>query len=88
MMAWPGILLSKIVLALLWAYRKGLSPFLPPSCRYSPSCSEYAQQAVRQFGPFRGSFLAIKRVLRCHPWSAGGYDPVPQDEPKGTPDHG
>lgn len=58
-------------------YRGAISPLLPPSCRYTPTCSTYALQALRKYGPFKGLYLAFRRILRCHPWSKGGYDPVP-----------
>jgi uncharacterized protein len=64
------------VLSLLRAYKWALSPFLLPACRYAPTCSEYAMEAVDRFGVFRGSFMAMRRVLRCHPFVQGGYDPV------------
>ena len=58
-------------------YQKLLSPWLPPACRYTPTCSQYAKEAVLRYGPLRGSLLALKRLARCHPFHAGGYDPVP-----------
>ncbi|MBR4793566.1 MAG: membrane protein insertion efficiency factor YidD [Bacteroidaceae bacterium] len=58
-------------------YRKFISPLTPPTCRFTPTCSEYAIQAITKHGPFIGTWLAIKRVLRCHPWGGSGYDPVP-----------
>ncbi|KAA0230608.1 membrane protein insertion efficiency factor YidD [bacterium] len=58
-------------------YQRFLSPLLPPSCRYYPTCSEYACQAIAKHGAWKGTYLGIKRILRCHPWHAGGYDPVP-----------
>jgi uncharacterized protein len=70
-------LLSLPLLALLAVYRKLVSPVLPPACRYYPSCSQYAQDAVRIHGPVLGPWLALKRLLRCHPWAPGGPDPVP-----------
>lgn len=70
------------LLALLWLYRKFVSPALPPACRYHPSCSAYAEQALRVHGPFFGPLLAARRLLRCHPWAAGGPDPVPPFPPK------
>ena len=66
----------KIVLQLLRAYKWAISPMFPPSCRYVPSCSEYAAEAVDRYGALRGSAAAIWRLLRCHPFSTGGYDPV------------
>ena len=58
-------------------YRYFISPLLPPSCRYTPTCSEYALQALAVHGPFRGTWLTIRRLGRCHPWGGHGYDPVP-----------
>ena len=66
------------VLAALRFYKAAVSPMLPPACRYTPTCSEYAMQAVEKHGVARGAWLATKRVLSCHPWSRGGYDPVPE----------
>ncbi len=64
-------------LAMIRLYQRWISPVTPPSCRYFPSCSEYAAQAVTRYGLFRGSWLALRRLLRCHPFHPGGYDPVP-----------
>lgn len=64
-------------LAMIRLYQRWISPLTSPSCRYFPSCSEYAAQAVTRYGLFRGSWLALRRLLRCHPFHAGGYDPVP-----------
>ena len=58
-------------------YRYFLSPMLPPSCRFHPSCSEYAEEALTEHGALRGGWLATKRLCRCGPWHPGGYDPVP-----------
>jgi len=58
-------------------YRYFVSPMLPPACRFSPSCSEYAEEALERHGAWRGTWLAARRVCRCGPWHAGGYDPVP-----------
>ena len=66
-----------VILLLIHFYRGFLSPLKPPSCRYIPTCSEYAMIAVEKYGAAKGSFLAIKRILRCHPFHKGGYDPVP-----------
>jgi putative membrane protein insertion efficiency factor len=60
------------------AYRYLLSPLLGPSCRFYPTCSHYAEQALQQHGALRGSYLTARRLLRCHPWHEGGYDPVPR----------
>jgi putative membrane protein insertion efficiency factor len=65
-----------VVLGLLRAYKRMLSPMFPPACRYLPTCSEYAIEAVQRFGALRGSLMAAGRVLRCHPFVKGGYDPV------------
>lgn len=64
-------------IALVNFYRKYISPMFPPSCRYVPTCSEYAMIALQRYGFIKGSWIAIKRICRCHPWHPGGYDPVP-----------
>lgn len=58
-------------------YQKIISPLTPPSCRFTPTCSEYARQALLKHGPVKGLYLAVRRLLRCHPWGGSGYDPVP-----------
>ncbi|MBR4303407.1 MAG: membrane protein insertion efficiency factor YidD [Bacteroidaceae bacterium] len=58
-------------------YRLCISPLLPPSCRFTPTCSQYAIEAISKYGPFKGMFLAVKRLLRCRPGGGSGYDPVP-----------
>ncbi|MEE9570715.1 MAG: membrane protein insertion efficiency factor YidD [Gammaproteobacteria bacterium] len=68
---------ARIVVGLIRAYQYLLSPWLGPHCRYSPSCSEYAVQAIRLHGSLHGGWLTIKRLARCHPWATSGYDPVP-----------
>lgn len=65
------------LLLVVRAYRVVLGPLLPASCRYTPSCSQYAIDALTRHGPWRGTLLAVKRILRCHPFHRGGYDPVP-----------
>ncbi len=67
-----------LLIFLLRAYRYLLSPYLGAHCRYTPTCSEYALVAVRRYGAWTGSRLALRRLLRCHPWHPGGYDPVPE----------
>lgn len=66
-----------VLVLLVRGYQVALSPLLPPSCRYYPSCSEYAIEALQKHGALRGSWLAIRRIARCHPFRPGGYDPVP-----------
>ena len=61
---------------LLWAYRGAVSPYLGPRCRFAPSCSDYAGQALRRYGLRRGTWMALRRLLRCHPFHPGGWDPV------------
>lgn len=58
-------------------YRRFISPFTPASCRFTPTCSQYALEALRKHGPLRGLWLSLRRLLRCHPWGGSGYDPVP-----------
>ena len=101
-MSWPTVdqpTVSRptaLAMACVRAYRVLLSPVLPPSCRFEPSCSCYAIEALQRFGALRGSWLAAKRVARCHPWCSGGFDPVPavaaagadsQAEPRPAPRH-
>lgn len=62
---------------LVRGYQVGISPWLPPACRFTPSCSQYAIEALRRYGALKGSWLAARRLLRCHPFRPGGYDPVP-----------
>jgi putative membrane protein insertion efficiency factor len=70
--------LSLVLLLPIWIYQKIISPFLPSTCRYSPTCSAYAVEAIKKHGPFYGFYLALRRILSCHPWSKkSGYDPVP-----------
>ncbi|HKD11563.1 MAG TPA: membrane protein insertion efficiency factor YidD [Thermoanaerobaculia bacterium] len=69
--------MTRIVVALLDFYKKAISPWLPPACRFEPTCSVYAREAIVRHGLGKGSFLAFKRLLRCHPLHAGGFDPVP-----------
>lgn len=70
-------LLSWLALLSLRGYQLLISPLLPVSCRFMPSCSEYAREAIQLYGAGRGSLLGLKRISRCHPFTAGGYDPVP-----------
>lgn len=61
----------------IWTYQKLISPFFPSTCRFSPSCSNYAIEAIKLRGPFVGLWLTLKRISKCHPWGGNGYDPVP-----------
>ena len=65
-----------ILISLLKFYKAVISPWLPPSCRFVPTCSEYAREAIERHGAVRGSLMSVRRVLRCHPFHPGGYDPV------------
>ena len=68
---------SKPLIWLVQFYRYAISPMLPPRCRFTPTCSEYACEAIERYGPVKGVALAIRRVGKCHPWHPGGYDPIP-----------
>lgn len=70
-------MIKELLKAFICFYRYCISPVLPPSCRFYPSCSEYALDAIEDHGPLKGIWLAVKRVLRCHPYNDGGFDPVP-----------
>ena len=79
-------MIRKLFIGLIRAYQLCISPLLGPSCRYYPSCSEYAAEAIKIHGIFKGSFLAARRVLRCHPGCKGGLDPVPEKSAKPSTD--
>ena len=68
--------MKHVLLFLIKLYKRFLSPLLPPSCRFTPTCSEYAAEAINRFGSLKGGFLALKRILRCNPLCKGGWDPV------------
>ena len=70
-------IIVKILLIPVYFYKHCISPFTPASCRYTPTCSEYAVQALTKHGPLKGIWLTAKRIARCHPWGGSGYDPVP-----------
>lgn len=72
--------MKSVLLACIRLYQLTLSRALPPACRFEPSCSQYAYQAVDRYGALRGGWMAVKRILRCHPFNPGGYDPVPELE--------
>ena len=73
----PGLVVRTALVLVVRFYQLVLSPLLPPSCRYTPSCSHYAIEALEKHGALRGSWLAARRIARCHPFRPGGYDPVP-----------
>ena len=80
-------MLAKRLIGIVRVYRNALSPWTPPACRFTPTCSAYAQEAIERHGAARGSWLAARRICRCHPWGGHGYDPVPSapsvdDEPR------
>ena len=70
-------ILSLPLIALVKFYQICISPLKPPSCRFTPTCSSYAIEALKKHGPIKGGYLATKRILKCHPWGGSGYDPVP-----------
>ncbi|MBH1993317.1 MAG: membrane protein insertion efficiency factor YidD [Sphingomonadaceae bacterium] len=70
-------MIARLLILIARFWQVGPSRILPPTCRYAPSCSEYAIQAVRKYGAMKGSWLGFKRLMRCHPWGGSGYDPVP-----------
>ena len=70
-------LLARLLILPIRFYQRCISPLTPPSCRFTPTCSQYAVEALQKYGPFKGSWLALRRLLRCHPWGGSGYDPVP-----------
>ena len=74
---YAGKALGWILILPIKFYQKCISPFTPPMCRFTPTCSHYAVEAIRKHGPFKGLALAIWRILRCNPWGGSGYDPVP-----------
>lgn len=74
--------MKRVLIALISFYQRWISAFTPPSCRFRPTCSAYTKEAIELHGAFRGGWLGTRRILRCHPFHPGGYDPVP-----GLPDH-
>jgi len=69
--------MKTILIAMIKFYKGYISPLTPPACRYTPTCSTYALEAIQKYGAIKGTWLAIKRISRCHPWGGSGYDPVP-----------
>jgi putative membrane protein insertion efficiency factor len=77
MLPWLVRLPRTVLVAGVRTYQRFLSPALPPACRFTPSCSAYAVTALERYGAVRGTWMALRRLARCHPWNPGGYDPVP-----------
>lgn len=77
--------MQSLIIKSIHAYRRLLSPLIGQQCRFTPSCSRYAEQAIELYGPMRGSWMAVRRILRCHPLCAGGHDPVPGNEDRAEP---
>ena len=69
--------MKKLLIRMITFYRRRISPATPPTCRYAPTCSAYALEAIEKYGAAKGGWLALRRILRCHPFHKGGYDPVP-----------
>ncbi len=69
--------MSRIAVTLIKLYKRFVSPLMPPACKFQPTCSVYAVEAIEKYGMIRGGFMAVKRIIRCNPFSRGGYDPVP-----------
>ncbi|MGQ0563202.1 MAG: membrane protein insertion efficiency factor YidD [Gemmatimonadota bacterium] len=70
-------MVTRLLIGTITVYQKAISPMLPAACRYTPTCSQYAKDALRKYGAVKGSWMAARRLLRCHPWGGHGYDPIP-----------
>jgi len=79
--------MKQIALILVTFYRNAISPLMPPHCRFHPTCSSYAEEAIQHYGIARGSLLTLRRLSKCHPWHEGGYDPVPGTDTHPTHTH-
>ncbi len=77
LLGWLGGAVAAVLILPIRFYQLCISPMLGPSCRFTPTCSQYAVEALRKHGPLKGSWLAVRRICRCHPWGGSGYDPVP-----------
>ena len=78
---------AKLLMGAIRFYQRGISPLGPPRCRFHPTCSRYAHDAIKRHGAGRGSWLATRRILRCHPWGGSGFDPVPETDDVGAAGH-
>ncbi|WP_216829168.1 membrane protein insertion efficiency factor YidD [Alkalihalobacterium elongatum] len=76
--------MKRLLMGIIYIYQKVISPLKPPTCRFHPTCSHYGLEAIKRFGAVKGSWLTIKRILKCHPFHPGGFDPVPEKETKKT----
>lgn len=76
------VFMKKLILKMIRVYQKYISPMSPPTCRFYPTCSQYAIEAVEEHGAIKGSYLATRRILKCHPFHEGGFDPVPPKKKK------
>ena len=76
--------MKKILILLIKLYQKFISPMFPAKCRFYPTCSQYTLEAIKEYGAIKGTYLGIKRILKCHPFHEGGYDPVPKKENKNS----
>lgn len=74
---WMSKVVVSLLLFLIWVYKRAISPHFRPVCRFHPTCSTYAYESIKKYGAIKGCFLALKRLLKCHPFCNGGYDPVP-----------
>lgn len=70
-------MMRRVIIKLIWVYQYFISPMSPPSCRFTPTCSHYASEAIAKHGVLKGGWMSLKRIIRCNPWNPGGYDPVP-----------
>ncbi|HMN90561.1 MAG TPA: membrane protein insertion efficiency factor YidD [Saprospiraceae bacterium] len=86
MIKWQQLLKQLFILPVRF-YQLAISPLLPSSCRYQPTCSHYMIEAIQEWGPLKGTWLGLRRIGRCHPWGGHGYDPVPKKMPKSNSNH-
>ena len=80
-------MLKKLFLSIIRIYQRFISPMTPPTCRFYPTCSEYTKEAIEVYGAFKGGYMGVKRILKCHPFHEGGFDPVPLKKDKYTHHH-